>query len=147
MASKTLFLERTLYGCLRLPGSFGTPSSLNFVRNASKKSGGSTKRQGKRQIAKHLGAKRGQGEHVIPGTVLYRQRGYRFHPGENVGAGRDHTLYALVEGKVKYSRELLEPYPWALGKSGQYHERKFIHVIGKPFVPKYVLVNKHDFAK
>lgn len=63
-----------------------------------------------------------------------------------VGVGRDHTLYALVEGKVKYTRELLDPYPWALGKSGPYHERKFIHVIGKPFVPKYVLVNKHDFV-
>lgn len=56
-------------------------------------------------------------------------------------------MYALVEGKVKYTRELLEPYPWALGKTGPYHERKFVHVIGKPFVPKYVLVNKQDFVK
>ena len=61
-----------------------------------------------------------------------------------VGVGRDHTLYALVEGNVKYTRELLDPYPWALGKTGEYHERKFIHVVGKPFVPKYVLVNKNE---
>ena len=67
VSEKILKLSRSWYNyangeLVYVLGLFGTPLSLNFVRNASKKSGGSTKRQGKRQTAKHLGAKRGEGE-------------------------------------------------------------------------------------
>jgi large subunit ribosomal protein L27 len=52
-----------------------------------------------------LGVKRYDGEVVIPGTIILRQRGTRFHPGRNVGLGRDYTIYSLIRGKVKF-----EPY-------------------------------------
>ncbi|EDO35492.1 predicted protein [Nematostella vectensis] len=106
-------------------------SSVNCARNASKKAAGSTKNQGKNKKGKHLGIKRREGEDVIPGTILVRQRGYKYHPGVNVGVGRDHTLFALSEGMVQFKRELLDPYPWGLGRKGPLHERKFVHVLEK----------------
>ena len=57
-----------------------------------------------------------------------------------VGVGRDHTLFALVEGKVKFKRELLQPYPWALMRKGPIHERKFIHVIEKSREPQRLVL-------
>ena len=71
---------------------------------AHKKGGGST-RYGRDSKAKRLGVKRYDGEVVLPGTIIVRQRGTRIHPGRNVGLGRDHTIYALIEGQVKF-----EPY-------------------------------------
>ena len=68
---------------------------------AHKKAGGST-RLGRDSIAKRLGVKRFDGELVRAGNILVRQRGTRFHPGENVGLGRDYTLFALVDGRVKF---------------------------------------------
>ena len=68
---------------------------------AHKKAGGST-RNGRESNPKYLGVKRYGGEAVLAGNILVRQRGTRFHAGENVGVGRDHTLYALSEGKVKF---------------------------------------------
>ena len=68
---------------------------------AHKKAGGST-RNGRDSNPKYLGVKRYGGEPVLAGNILVRQRGTRFHAGENVGVGRDHTLFALTEGKVKY---------------------------------------------
>ncbi|RLC73290.1 MAG: 50S ribosomal protein L27 [Chloroflexi bacterium] len=68
---------------------------------AHKKAGGST-RLGRDSIAKRLGVKRFDGELVRAGNILVRQRGTRFHPGENVGVGRDYTLFALVDGRVKF---------------------------------------------
>jgi large subunit ribosomal protein L27 len=68
---------------------------------AHKKAGSSTK-NGRDSNAKRLGVKRFDGELVAPGTIILRQRGTRFHPGENVGLGRDYTIYALIEGKVKF---------------------------------------------
>jgi len=68
---------------------------------AHKKGGGST-RNGRDSNAKRLGVKRFDGEVVRTGTILVRQRGTRIHPGRNVGLGRDFTLFALVDGKVKY---------------------------------------------
>ncbi len=68
---------------------------------AHKKAGGST-RNGRDSNPKYLGVKRYGGEHVLAGNIIVRQRGTRFHAGENVGMGRDHTLYALVEGKVQF---------------------------------------------
>jgi large subunit ribosomal protein L27 len=68
---------------------------------AHKKAGGST-RNGRDSNPKYLGVKRYGGEPVLAGNILVRQRGTRFHAGENVGVGRDHTLFALSEGKVKF---------------------------------------------
>jgi large subunit ribosomal protein L27 len=68
---------------------------------AHKKAGGST-RNGRDSNPKYLGVKRYGGEAVLAGNILVRQRGTRFHAGENVGIGRDHTLFALSEGKVKF---------------------------------------------
>lgn len=68
---------------------------------AHKKGGGRTK-NGRDSNAKRLGVKRYAGESVNAGTILVRQRGTRIHPGNNVGLGRDHTLFALIDGNVKY---------------------------------------------
>ena len=68
---------------------------------AHKKAGGST-RNGRDSNPKYLGVKRYGGESVLAGNIIVRQRGTRFHPGENVGVGRDHTLFALADGKVKF---------------------------------------------
>jgi len=68
---------------------------------AHKKGGGST-RYGRDSQAKRLGEKRYAGEQVNAGTILVRQRGTRIHPGNNVGMGKDHTLFALINGTVKY---------------------------------------------
>jgi len=69
---------------------------------ATKKAGGST-RNGRDSNPKYLGVKRYGGEMVIPGNILVRQRGTHCHPGKGVGMGRDHTLYALIAGKVCFS--------------------------------------------
>ena len=68
---------------------------------AHKKGGGST-RLGRDSKPKMLGVKRYAGQRVSAGTILVRQRGTRIHPGNNVGLGRDHTLFALVDGSVKF---------------------------------------------
>lgn len=68
---------------------------------AHKKAGGST-RNGRDSNPKYLGVKRFGGEQVQAGNILVRQRGTRFHAGDNVGLGRDHTLFALVDGKVEF---------------------------------------------
>ena len=68
---------------------------------AHKKGGGST-RNGRDSNAKRLGVKRYDTELVKAGTIIVRQRGTRIHPGKNVGLGKDHTLFALLEGKVKF---------------------------------------------
>ena len=69
---------------------------------ASKKGAGST-RNGRDSNAQRLGVKRFGGERVIAGNILVRQRGTHFYPGMNVGIGRDHTLFALVDGTVEFS--------------------------------------------
>ncbi|MBI2913435.1 MAG: 50S ribosomal protein L27 [Chloroflexi bacterium] len=68
---------------------------------AHKKSGGSAK-NGRDSQSKRLGVKRFDGELVLPGTIIVRQRGTRIHPGLNVGLGRDYTIFALAEGRVKF---------------------------------------------
>jgi large subunit ribosomal protein L27 len=68
---------------------------------AHKKGGGST-RCGRDSQSKRLGVKRYDGQHVNAGTILVRQRGTRIHPGNNVGVGRDYTLFALIGGVVKF---------------------------------------------
>ncbi|MDW1628798.1 50S ribosomal protein L27 [Vibrio sp. Y176] len=68
---------------------------------AHKKAGGST-RNGRDSESKRLGVKRFGGESVLAGNIIVRQRGTKFHAGNNVGIGKDHTLFALTEGKVKF---------------------------------------------
>ncbi|MDP8237571.1 MAG: 50S ribosomal protein L27 [Candidatus Hatepunaea meridiana] len=70
---------------------------------AHKKGGGSS-RNGRDSKPKMLGVKRYGGQAVRTGTIILRQRGTRHHPGRNVGCGRDHTLFALIDGKVKFER-------------------------------------------
>jgi len=70
---------------------------------AHKKAGGST-RNGRDSISKRLGVKKFDGEKVKPGNIIVRQRGTKFHPGLNVGMGKDYTLYALIDGVVKFER-------------------------------------------
>lgn len=68
---------------------------------AHKKAGGSS-RNGRDSHAQRLGVKRFGGEHVLSGNILVRQRGTRFHPGANVGIGKDDTLYSKVNGRVQF---------------------------------------------
>lgn len=68
---------------------------------AQKKGGGST-RNGRDSEAKRLGVKAYGGQEISAGSIIVRQRGTKFHPGTNVGIGKDHTLFALVDGKVKF---------------------------------------------
>lgn len=70
---------------------------------AHKKGVGSS-RNGRDSTAQRLGVKRGDGQYVLAGNILVRQRGTKIHPGENVGIGKDDTLFATAEGKVKFSR-------------------------------------------
>lgn len=76
---------------------------LNIQLFAHKKGQGSTK-NGRDSIAKRLGAKAADGEFVTGGSILYRQRGTKVYPGKNVGIGSDDTVYAKVEGYVKFER-------------------------------------------
>ncbi len=76
---------------------------LNIQLFAHKKGVGSTK-NGRDSESKRLGVKKSDGQSVLAGNILVRQRGTKIHPGINVGKGSDDTLFALVEGKVKYER-------------------------------------------
>ena len=71
---------------------------------AHKKAGGSS-RNGRDSAGRRLGIKKYGGENVIPGNIIVRQRGTKYYPGENVGIGKDHTIFALKEGKVKFSKK------------------------------------------
>jgi len=68
---------------------------------AHKKAGGSS-RNGRDSGGQRLGIKMFGGEHVVAGNIIARQRGTKWHPGKNVGIGRDHTLFALIEGKLEF---------------------------------------------
>ena len=102
----------------------GGPTSV-FARFASKKQGGSSS-NGRDSNPKFLGLKRGEGEVVRPGNIIARQRGTKWHPGTNCGLGKDHTLFALVQGKVHFSTD-------------KHKGRKIVHVapLSKDH-PKYV---------
>ncbi len=76
---------------------------INLQRFAHKKGLGSS-RNGRDSQSKRLGVKRYGGQAVIAGNIILRQRGTKFYPGANVGMGKDNTLFALVEGKVEFSR-------------------------------------------
>ena len=70
---------------------------------AHKKAGGSS-RNGRDSEGRRLGVKKFGGEHVIPGNIILRQRGTKWHPGENVGLGKDHTIFAVTEGHVQFAK-------------------------------------------
>ena len=76
---------------------------INIQLFAHKKGMGSTK-NGRDSEAKRLGVKRADGQFVLAGNILVRQRGTKIHPGNNVGIGSDDTLFALIDGKVKFKR-------------------------------------------
>ena len=93
---------------------------------AHKKAGSSSK-NGRDSNSKRLGVKRYDGEIVQPGTIILRQRGTRFHPGENVGLGRDYTIFALIDGQVKFE-------PYAKGRRKQvsvYTPAVYLEAIGQ----------------
>jgi large subunit ribosomal protein L27 len=71
---------------------------------AHKKAGGSS-RNGRDSAGRRLGVKKFGGEAVIPGNIIVRQRGTQFHPGDNVGIGKDHTIFAKIEGRVAFQRK------------------------------------------
>ena len=77
--------------------------NMNLQFFAHKKGVGSTK-NGRDSESKRLGAKRADGQFVLAGNILYKQRGTHIHPGNNVGKGSDDTLFALIDGTVKYER-------------------------------------------
>ena len=77
---------------------------MNLQLFSSKKGLGSTK-NGRDSISKRLGAKKGDGQHVLAGNILVRQRGTKIHPGLNVMKGGDDTLFAVVEGTVRFERK------------------------------------------
>jgi len=70
---------------------------------AHKKAGGSS-RNGRDSAGRRLGVKKFGGEAVISGNIIVRQRGTKFHPGANVGMGKDHTIFSIVEGNVKFNK-------------------------------------------
>ena len=71
---------------------------------AHKKAGGSS-RNGRDSAGRRLGVKKFGGEEVVPGNIIVRQRGTKYHPGVNVGMGKDHTLFAVVDGEVDFVRK------------------------------------------
>ena len=82
---------------------------------ATKKAGGSS-RNGRDSAGRRLGVKKYGGQFVIPGNIIIRQRGTKYHPGNNVGLGKDHTIYALIDGYVKFeikdkNRKKVSVYP------------------------------------
>ena len=88
---------------------------LSPIRTASKKAGGSVK-NGRDSVGKRLGVKKFGGEFVIPGNIIIRQRGKKYHGGENVGLGRDHTIFAKASGWVHFTFDRTK-------------KRNFVHVL------------------
>ena len=76
---------------------------------AHKKAGGSTN-NGRDSVSKRLGVKRFGGETVLAGNIIVRQRGTKFHPGDNVGIGKDHTIFATSDGKVAFKKTRVRTY-------------------------------------
>ena len=77
--------------------------SLNIQRFAHVKAQGST-HNGRDSRGRRLGAKASDGQVITAGSIIYRQRGTKVYPGNNVGMGKDHTLFALIDGQVKFER-------------------------------------------
>ena len=73
---------------------------------ATKKAGGSS-RNGRDSAGRRLGVKKCEGQLVIPGNIIVRQRGTKIHPGNHVGMGRDHSIFSLIKGKVQFKKSKL----------------------------------------
>ena len=73
---------------------------------ATKKAGGSSS-NGRDSAGRRLGVKKYAGQIVFPGNIIVRQRGTKIHPGDNVGMGKDHSIFSLIKGKVKYKKSKL----------------------------------------
>ncbi|KAF8508396.1 ribosomal L27 protein-domain-containing protein, partial [Gautieria morchelliformis] len=106
-----VFFHSHFYVCNPLSG-------LGQVRTATKRAGGTIRNHGG-SPGKRLGVKKFSDEPVIPGNIIVRQRGTQFHPGQHVKIGRDHTLYAVAPGFVRYYS-----IPWRRGKA-----RRFVGVV------------------
>jgi large subunit ribosomal protein L27 len=91
-------LNRVMSGVARNPLE---PTSVGARQVAHKKAGGSS-RNGRDSEGRRLGVKKFGGEAVLGGNIIVRQRGTKWHPGANVGIGKDHTLFALTDGKVEF---------------------------------------------
>ncbi|GBG66973.1 hypothetical protein CBR_g74659 [Chara braunii] len=116
-------------------GGGGALLPLIFCRWATKKAAGSTQ-NGRDSQPKNLGVKLFGGQKAIPGNIIVRQRGTRFHPGDFVGIGRDHTLFALAEGRVRFQTNKLTG-------------RKFVHVDptgGPPLHPEFADLQQSTMA-
>jgi large subunit ribosomal protein L27 len=92
--------------------------SINLQRFAHKKGLGSS-RNGRDSQSKRLGVKKFGGQTVIAGNIILRQRGTKYYPGTNVGMGKDNTLFALVEGKVAFSRGIKDRQVVAIEPAGK----------------------------
>ncbi|KAK2182651.1 hypothetical protein NP493_342g00020 [Ridgeia piscesae] len=116
------------------------------VRWASKKASGSTRNKRKSTPGKARGWKKNEGDHVEKGMILFRQLGLKVYPGENVGCGKDLTLFALEQGRVIVTVEKLSPYPnsplYPAVKAGRVVLRKFYHVIPEPQRETFKLVSQ-----
>ncbi|KAI3869039.1 hypothetical protein MKW92_005802 [Papaver armeniacum] len=108
---RELITNVSVYSGLSDVAAEGGLASLMTRRWATKKAAGSSK-NGRDSNPKNLGVKKFGGERVIPGNIIVRQRGTRFHPGNYVGIGKDHTLFALKEGNVKFERHKLSGRKW-----------------------------------
>eukprot|EP00056_Hartaetosiga_gracilis_P019005 m.12651 g.12651 ORF g.12651 m.12651 type:complete len:181 (+) comp7282_c0_seq3:156-698(+) len=97
ISSLTAFVNRSN------PLGVRTTTLVQQSRNASKKAGGSSK-NGRKTAGRRLGVKRSEGTEVKAGNIIVRQRGTKVHPGLNIGMGRDHTLFALTPGYVKFTK-------------------------------------------
>ncbi|ESO10984.1 hypothetical protein HELRODRAFT_156339 [Helobdella robusta] len=109
--------------------------AIKFVPacGASKKAGSSTKNKKHNTPGKSRGWKKYDGDYVETGMILFRQLGLKVYPGENVGCGRDFTLYSLCPGHVFISKETLSPYStsplYNAVKAGRIFEKYFFHVV------------------
>ncbi|KAI8072688.1 ribosomal L27 protein-domain-containing protein [Gongronella butleri] len=107
-------LQRSLTNSTRAWATLARPSITSpvaldtQVRFATKKSGGSS-RNGRDSAGRRLGVKKFGGQEVVPGNIIVRQRGTKFHPGDNIGIGKDHTLFALEPGFVKFYKDPEHP--------------------------------------
>jgi large subunit ribosomal protein L27 len=103
--------------CVKAAKSPFSVLGVGSVRTATKRAGGTVRNHGG-SPGKRLGVKKFSDEYVIPGNIIVRQRGTQFHPGDHVKMGRDHTLYAVAPGVVRFYKE-----KWMRG------DRKFVGVV------------------
>ncbi|XP_003382800.1 PREDICTED: uncharacterized protein LOC100637904 [Amphimedon queenslandica] len=130
-----------LAGCRSYFVPFGGLSSLlplSSVRWASKKGSGSSGNKKNNTIGRRLGLKCGNGQKVYPGCILVKQRGTPYHPGSNVGLGRDHTLFALEKGVVQFTREPFNPGKIRAWRGKMRPYRRLINIIPEPHEPSIV---------